>query len=362
VTQYSWTVVGAGPAGIAAVGRLLDNGVDEKEIAWVDTQFAAGDLGGKWRPVPSNTLVAQFLDFLTASPSFRYTEGPAFELNSVDPQRTCPLGLVADPLVWISAHLRERVSSYRDLVTELWLHDGHWTLRTNHAEITSTNVILAVGSVPKKLSYGELDEIPIETALDPERLARLPLQGATVAVFGSSHSTMIVLPNLLRTPVKKVINFYRSPIKYAVSFSDWTLFDDTGLKGRAACWARENIDGRCPERLERLSVASPEFQERISECDQVVYTVGFQRRQLPVTPQWGPLEYNTANGILAPGLFGIGIAFPEYRIDPLESGHYRIGLAKFMERLTDVLPLWMCYGQDADRRANDIALTARRHC
>ena len=26
MTQYTWTVIGAGPAGIAAVGRLLDHG------------------------------------------------------------------------------------------------------------------------------------------------------------------------------------------------------------------------------------------------------------------------------------------------------------------------------------------------
>jgi hypothetical protein len=122
------------------------------------------------------------------------------------------------------------------------------------------------------------------------------------------------------------------------------LFDDSGLKGKAACWARENIDGVCPERLERCSVRSPEFQEILQACDHVVYTVGFERRQLPLTPQWGPLEYNASNGILAPGLFGIGIAFPEYRTDPLGFGAYRVGLQKFMERLNDALPLWLRYG------------------
>ena len=50
-------------------------------------------------------------------------------------------------------------------------------------------------------------------------------------------------------------------------------------------------------------------------CDHVVYTIGFERRRLPLTPQWGPLKYNATNGILAPGLFGIGIAFPEYKTD-----------------------------------------------
>ena len=344
MTQYSWTVIGAGPAGIAAVGRLLDHGIVGEQIAWIDPEFGAGDFGTKWRAVPSNTRVELFLDYLTASPSFRFGQAPAFELNKFDPEQTCPLGVVAEPLVWISQHLCQRVRTFRAIATELVLANRQWTITTQHETITSKNVILAVGSVPKKLSYEELDEIPIETALDPAKLAQLPLDGATVGVFGSSHSAMIALPNLLNTPVKKVINFYRSPLKYAVNFDDWTLFDDTGLKGQAADWARENIDGTCPRRLERCSVGDPEFEKILQMCDHIVYTVGFERRHLPLTPQWGSLEYDPTNGILAPGLFGVGIAFPEYWIDPLGAGQYRVGLHKFMQRLDTALPLWLRYG------------------
>ena len=48
MTQYSWTVIGAGPAGIAAVGRLLDHGIVGEQIAWIDPEFGAGDFGTKW--------------------------------------------------------------------------------------------------------------------------------------------------------------------------------------------------------------------------------------------------------------------------------------------------------------------------
>ena len=47
MTQYTWTVIGAGPAGIAAVGRLLDHGIAPEEIAWIEPEFTAGDIGGK---------------------------------------------------------------------------------------------------------------------------------------------------------------------------------------------------------------------------------------------------------------------------------------------------------------------------
>jgi len=142
---------------------------------------------------------------------------------------------------------------------------------------------------------------------------------------------------------KKVINFYRHPLKYAVYLDDWTLFDDTGLKGHAAAWARENIDGIPPPRLARCRVGDPEFDELRQMCDHVVYTVGFQRRHLPLTPQWGAVQYDPTNGILAPGLFGVGIAFPEYWIDPMGAGQHRVGLQKFMQRLDTALPLWLRY-------------------
>lgn len=343
MTQYSWTVIGAGPAGIAAVGRLLDQGIGGERIAWIDPEFGAGDLGAKWGAVPSNTRVELFLDYLTASPSFRFGEAPAFALTGLAPHDTCSLAVVAEPLLWISRQLRQRVRTLCTVATELALADRQWTITTHDETVTSANVILAVGAVPKKLSYAGLDEIPIETALDPAKLAQLPLDGATVAVFGSSHSSMIALPNLLNTPVKKVLNFYRSPLKYAVYLENWILHDDTGLKGHAADWAHENIDGTPPPRLARCHIGDPEFDELLQTCDHVVYTVGFERRHLPLTPQWGPLDYDPTNGILAPGLFGIGIAFPEYSIDPMGAGQYRVGLQKFMQRLDTALPLWLRY-------------------
>jgi cation diffusion facilitator CzcD-associated flavoprotein CzcO len=343
MTRYKWTVIGAGPAGIAAVGRLLDYGIAAEKIAWIDPDFTAGDLGGKWRSVPSNTAVSLFLDYLNASPSFRFREAPPFKLTQVDPDETCLLDLVADPLVWISEHLRQRVAAFRTMATDLYLHNRQWTVETDQGAVTSEKVILAIGAAAKKLAYPDLVEIPVEVALDPEKLAELSLEGATVAVFGSSHSTMIVLPYLLNQPVEKVVNFYRSPLTYAVNLGDWTLFDDVGLKGQAARWARENIDGVYPERLDRLSIHSPEFRERLAQCDHVVYTVGFERRRVPRTPQWERLDYNPTNGIIAPGLFGFGIAYPECRTDPFGFTEHRVGLSKFMNYLNTVLSLWMSY-------------------
>jgi cation diffusion facilitator CzcD-associated flavoprotein CzcO len=340
---YGWTVIGAGPAGIAAIGKLLDQGITPEEIAWIDPAFAAGDLGGKWRSVSSNTQVGVFLSYLNDSPAFRFSAAPPMPLREVDPEETCALALVADPLVWITEHLRERVKALETTATALFLERRQWRVETEQQELTSKNVILAVGAVPKKLSYPQLREIPLEVALDPKKLAQEPLENTTIAVFGSSHSSMIALPHLLRHPVDKVINFYRSPLRYAIYLDDWIQFDDSGLKGRAAVWARENIDGVHPDRLERCWVSSPDFEDKLAECDSAVYTVGFERRPLPETKQWGQLEYNPNNGILAPGLFGLGIAFPARAIDRYGYVEYRVGLKKFTDHLDSVLPLWLRY-------------------
>jgi len=340
---YAWAVIGAGPAGIAAVGKLLDHGIAPEEIAWIDPAFAAGDLGAKWRSVSSNTQVGFFLSYLNDSPAFRFSAAPPMPLREVDPDETCALALVADPLVWITEHLRERVKTFETTATALFLERRLWRIETQQQELTAKNVILAVGAVPKKLSYPQLEEIPLEVALDPEKLMDEPLENATIAVFGSSHSSMIALPHLLRHPVAKVINFYRSPLRYAVYLDDWILFDDSGLKGQAAVWARENIDGVYPDRLERCWVSGPDFEEKLAACDRAVYTVGFERRTLPETPQWGQLDYNPNNGILAPGLFGLGIAFPARAVDRYGYLEYRVGLKKFIDHLQSVLPLWLRY-------------------
>jgi cation diffusion facilitator CzcD-associated flavoprotein CzcO len=48
--KYEAVVVGAGPAGIAVVGNLLEQ--NRKPILWVDHQFSGGRLNRFYREVP----------------------------------------------------------------------------------------------------------------------------------------------------------------------------------------------------------------------------------------------------------------------------------------------------------------------
>jgi len=340
---FKWTVIGAGPTGIAAVGKLIDSGVKPLEIAWVDPEFKVGDLGAKWRRVSSNTKVDLFTKFLEECPAFRYRMAPDSNLKHLSPEATCLLDEIATPLQWVSDHLKVAVHPYEAKAESLKLENRAWEIGLGKEKIRSQSVILATGALPKKLNFPSLKEIPIEVALNDELLEKENLGNDTVAEFGSSHSSMIVLQNLLKAGAKKILNFYLSPTKYAVNMGDWILFDNTGLKGEAAAWAKDHIDGALPKSLERHPSSSPDFNALLKGCSKVVYTIGFDRRTPPQTLQFPDLTYNEHNGIIAPGLFGLGIAYPEMVEDPYGNIEYNVGLWKFMVYLRKVLPLWMQY-------------------
>lgn len=340
---FKWAVVGAGPAGIAAVGKLLDQGIDPNAILWLDPAFTVGDLGNLWRNVSSNTSVARFMKFLHASASFRYTEAPGFALNHLPAEDTCTLKDIADPLQWVSNHLCQQVRCERTTIRQMVLTERKWSLSSDTQVFKARQVILATGAVASSLDYSDVDVIPFETAIDNHKLAQVIDPQHTYAVFGSSHSAIMIVRSLVEFGVKKVINFYRSPCRYAINMGEWILFDNTGLKGQTAAWAREHIDGILPSNLERFFVNEEHVSRYLPECDHVIYAVGFERRNNLVIGHTENPPYNPHVGIIGPGLFGLGIAYPQRKSDPTGHSESQIGLWKFMAYLEKVLPTWFQY-------------------
>ena len=122
-----WAVIGAGPAGIAAVGRLIDHGVKPQDIVWIDPFFQVGDLGRKWSQVSSNTKVDLFIKFLHASPAFKFSDCPIdFDIHRFPPEATCMLEHVVYPLQWITNHLAESGIAVKNTVTALIQEESHW--------------------------------------------------------------------------------------------------------------------------------------------------------------------------------------------------------------------------------------------
>ncbi len=341
---FEWLVIGAGPAGIASVGQLLDKGIPATAIAWLDPEFKVGEFGTKWRSVSSNTTVALFLKFLDFSPSFDFAACPHhYPLQSLDPQQTCSLHLAAEPLQWVTDRLCQKVNAIKGHAQRLSLKQRHWQTDLGSTTIRARNIVLAIGAEPSLLTYSSPALIPIDIALDQQRLSNHCDTNDTVAVFGASHSAIIVIRHLLAAGVKRVINFYHGALKYAMPLEDWILFDNTGLKGDTAIWARAHIDGEIPKNLTRVWSNTANIEQYLPECTKVVYAVGFKRKHLPITGL-DEFSYNNKCGIIAPGLFGCGIAFPEVTTDPLGNIESKVGLWKFMNYLDKVVPLWLKYG------------------
>lgn len=345
--QFDWAVIGAGPSGIAAVGKLLDHGVPGKNILWLDPAFNVGDLGAKWSSVSSNTRVGLFIDYLNHVRAFNHHAYAKHDaLYQLDPNDTCDLHHVLNPLRWVTAQLQKQVQHHQGFVQHLKLHQKHWQLMLHeHESMLAKNIILAIGAEPQRLILPNVTEITLEDALNSQHLKKQCHQEDTVAVFGASHSAIIAMQKLIEEcKVAKVINFYRQPLRYAVYLDDYILFDDTGLKGNSAKWARAHLQGNEPKNLVRVLSSDENLANYLPECTRAIYAVGFKRRALPHVEGFAELHHQPQSGIIAPGLFGVGIAFPEAKLNPLGMLEHRVGLWKFITYLDQVLPLWMKYG------------------
>lgn len=340
---FPWAVVGAGPAGIISVGMLIDSGVPAEDILWLDPDFQVGDFGKCWGEVNSNTKVSLFLKVLKEIKSFQYDKKPhSFDLDEMDVAGFTVLKSVTKPLQWVSDQLREQVVAKTAHVQSLKLN-AYWQLETRSDNYTAEKVILATGSEPKSLSYPGVNEIDLVTALNPSSLKSSCAEEDVVAVFGSSHSAMIVIRNLVEAGVKNIINFYLSPFKFALLLDDWILYDDTGLKGETAQWVRDNILKRPLPQIKRYVANADNINHHLPLCNKAVYAVGFSPRQLPVSGL-SLSQYDESNGIIAPGLFGVGIAFPIAVTDPFGRVERNVGLWKFLKNIRKTLPIWSNYG------------------
>lgn len=213
-TEYEFIVIGAGVAGITAIAKLLDCG--NKNIAWVDEDFTtAGMLDRFWRAVDSNTTIDLIEEeFLMKSKMFNYSEiKNHFELHNLGRKETCKIGLVVDVLLHISKDLQQKVSCFEGFSS--WIKSGRKSIVTIGAEkLLTKRIILATGCCPKVPTTIPPKFCCLEDALNLSKLAQIVKRDENVAVFGSSHSAILIIRDLLSLGVN-VLNFYRSDIIYA---------------------------------------------------------------------------------------------------------------------------------------------------
>jgi hypothetical protein len=238
-------------------------------------------------------------------------------------------------------------------------------------------LVLCTGSFPNKPAlpecYPNLKAIDLDLALNPPQLAANIPDHCTIAVIGASHSAILVLRNLYNLASTthshlKIIWFSRHPLRYAEPRDGWILRDNTGLKGDVAVWAKAHLEpgvfdqsyvSRFMQKVSTAGGAENErnmYKEFLPRCDHVVEAVGFTRSAIPELKQEtkdghvssldGISWDNTTGGLLngqgtrLPGLFGVGIAWPEGVTDPEGNKELSVGMWKFMKYLKRIVPAW----------------------
>lgn len=267
----------------------------------------------------------------------------SFALHSLPSEGTCELRYVVEPLVYISQKLQKRVQVIRSKVERLVSFEEKWLLQTRLCSICSTKVVLAIGSKPKELSLEvKIPVIPLEKALQIHSPSQECQVSDTVAVFGSSHSAIMIIRDLLSLNVKRVVKFFRKPLVFAKYMDDGGIVhDSTGLKGKTAEWAAVNLKAdKVPKKLIHVFSNEESIDTFLKECTKIIYAVGFERQDLCVEGM-SAISYDNQTGKISRFLYGVGIAFPELAPDAAGNLEYQVGLWKFMKCLDRILPLWL---------------------
>jgi cation diffusion facilitator CzcD-associated flavoprotein CzcO len=332
--KFSWAIIGAGHAGITSISVLLENGILENEIVWIDPEFNVGRLGKYYGNVPSNLKVHRYTNFLNRCSFFQTINSTAIEaIKNYNQQEEPRLQLIIDALQDITNYLRSRVTTYIDNVHSISAKEGgnSWDIKLDqNPHINADKVILAIGSRPKKMAY-TTSEIPLDLALDENILKSMISAEDTIMVIGSAHSAILILKYLSEIPVKKIINVYSKQPTYG---------ELGGLEGITAYWAKEVLEKNPPHNLIRIKYHEGVIENYLQECTKIIYAFGYERNSFTVNNS-NELSIDGETGIIEPHLYGIGFAFPEYHINEAGLAIPLIGVNSFMKYAQQRVPLWI---------------------
>ncbi|MCL5875855.1 MAG: FAD/NAD(P)-binding protein [Candidatus Dependentiae bacterium] len=330
---YPWAVVGAGPAGIISVAVLLEHGVHEQDIIWIDPEFKVGRMGKYYGHVPANHQAHQFTTFLESHPAFQKVNSPSMHaVFNYDQNKEPYLQLVVDPLQDITDYLRTKIACVFDKVLAINQHEQDWTLLLSDKKIIAHKVVLAHGSHPKRFSYNEPpQELSLDLALDENKIKTMVTADDTVMVVGSASSALLVVKYLAEFPVKKVINIYTKAPVYGPY---------RGIGGITATWAQEVLEKNPPENVERIRFEDGIIEKYLPECTKIVYAFGYQRNSMLINGSTD-VSFDQETGIIQPGLFGIGIAFAREYMSASGDIMRLVGLNAFTKYAKELIPAWL---------------------
>ena len=402
-TLKEYVVIGAGPAALCAVAKLVASGeVAQQNLVWIDPKFELGAFGtslSAGSSVPGNTDVESYMRVIDGIaslipackvPSDTWKTFEISDLEKTARGKTCPIKIAAAPLKYVSDRLAELVTQIKDTVTAIESLDDEnkpngplKVFLRSGASLRSRRVILATGSephtleLPHPLKVVDPNTAFISSELDAliakETPALAPGSKLRFAVVGSSHSAALAVMNLIKAgvPVKQFMN---KPYKFATKQTApdgtvFTQFDNTGLKGDVAAFTRTLLEGKAGTTSQTQETETQKSHAalwsyyigageidpvEIADCTHSVVCIGYTHCDT-LTIDKKPLAKfshdSTSSAILSSssaspalkGVFGIGIAFPKHVTAPSGESEFAVGVGKFWSTIDDkMLDFWQC--------------------
>ena len=336
-------IIGAGASGILLLLLLHQANINMKDIVIVDPHFDGGALQRSWATVISNTpWIATIEAIQTYLPSYTIPKW-ALEIPSDKPT---PLAKIAQLLRDLSAPLMSSCKKVKGTVKELHCDSewSNWKIIVQSAENTihlqSDRIILAQGAVPKYFDYS-VPAIPLEIALDPRRLQSYIQPNDTVLVFGTSHSGILVMKNLVDCSASSVIGIYRGPKPFL-----WARDGDyTGVKLEAATIADDIVDNKYPSiqliPFENIYTMIQETRKATWAVFSMGFTLDTQLKIFVDSTEFSTKNYDPHSGKISsvPNAWGFGIAYPSRAPDGV---NYDVGISSFLEYFSKQIPSIIC--------------------
>lgn len=263
--------------------------------------------------------------------------------------------------------------------------------------MTAPQLHLSTGSHPSRLDlhspYPDISALDLDQVMVLSSLpSLLPAdKRSIVGIIGNSHSGILAAMNLWTiasssdvgdtTSIEnksnekenkrdlKIINFQRREILFAEYREDGIVWDNRGLKGRTAEWARQHMsydenktdngeteseDGIITQiRFDKSPKSEEEiYKHYLPRLTHLIYAVGYHRNPLPpitinsIKVKDEELEFDMHSSGFhyknerVKGLYGTGIAFPEETEDPEGHVEAAVGFGKFVKFAERVKGEW----------------------
>lgn len=364
-----YTVIGAGPAGIIAVVRILEALLNTtpdvmtakklaKKVCWIDPKFNVGAFGEQWRHVPGNTTASKYrvvyddIFVILNAYGVCLPDLTSFVLYSEDTEYPSLLETAAEPLRWITTVLQSLVTPMIGQVREILRSENGLEIHLSSNSIAqSKKCILAIGAKAKCMPVNDIDNlkiIPLEVALDHALLksfvaAQKGILNFPVLVQGSSHSAALAVWNLLGcgVTVKQIMN---KPYLYYEKHKDskgilQTFHENTGLKGQVAEFTRA---------LEAKTIYPQHWSYEILPQDHILDYSGYNYIVSAIGLE--PVDSLSIQGVSSsrihydhyttrtemPGVFAVGVGHPPQA----EDGSKNVGISKFWPDMGKVISYW----------------------